>query len=208
MTEPPRGGHRHGLLVYEHMLNRWWPTTLVLALALGLLGWLTSRDPFLGADAWRANGLWTMAGVALVVTLIFFLLRRSAYIQARRESLRLVTPFLRLDISYRRIRSTTTATFASLFPARRLTGWKRDLLEPLGPRTAVVIDLNGYPIPELLLRMSLSALFFKDRTPHLVIVVKDWMGFSAELESLRFSGNRPPGMPPRESILSRLPRRK
>ena len=208
MTDTARTGHRHGLLVYEHMLNRWWPTTLVLALALIVLGWLTSRDLEMGAEPWRANGLWIMGGVAMLVTLAFFLMRRAAYIQPRREALRLVTPFLRLDISYRRIRSTSTATFGSLFPARRLHGWKRDLLEPLGPRTALVIELNGFPIPEMVLRMFLSPLFFKDRTPHLVIVVKDWMGFSAEMESLRFSGPRAPGMPPRDSITSRLPRRK
>jgi hypothetical protein len=56
------------------------------------------------------------------------------------------------------------------------------------------------------LRLFLSPLFFKDKTPHFVILVKDWMKLSAEMESMR-SGQVPstPQQKRDNSILSRLP---
>jgi hypothetical protein len=71
-----------------------------------------------------------------------------------------------------------------------------------------VINLSEYPLPPAVLRWFLSPFFFKDRTPHFVILVKDWLRFSAELDSMRFSSKQTPKTPPRDrSILSRLPRK-
>jgi hypothetical protein len=153
----------------------------------------------------------TLGGVgALVVaaSLLMLVMRSSAYVQPFPDHLRLVTPFLRMSISYRRFRSTTTAAMAVLFPPRRLHGLKRDILEPLFSRTAVVIDLTSLPVSRVALSFFLSPFFFKDKTPHLVILVRDWMRFGTELESLR-AGNAFPEILPRgpSSILSNLPGR-
>jgi len=73
--------------------------------------------------------------------------------------------------------------------------------------TAIVINLNGYPMPQFVLRWFLSPFFFKDKTPHIVILVKDWLRFSAELDSMRFSQKKAAKSRSRDnSILSRLPR--
>ena len=84
---------------------------------------------------------------------------------------------------------------------------KREILNPLFKLTAVVVELNALPMPASTLRMFLSPFFFKDNTPHLVILVQDWMGFSTELESLRTSGNEPVRkLEKNSSILNKLPR--
>jgi hypothetical protein len=52
----------------------------------------------------------------------------------------------------------------------------------------------------------LSPFFFRDKTPHIVILVKDWLRFSSELDSMRLSRKQVPVARPRDrSILSRLP---
>jgi len=59
------------------------------------------------------------------------------------------------------------------------------------------------------LRLFLSRFFFKDKTPHLVLLVRDWMKFITELDSMRAGGGiQPPasGRSQRNSILSKLPR--
>ena len=97
-----------------------------------------------------------------------------------------------------------------LFPPKSMSWWIREIFAPLSTRTAIVIDLHGYPISPRILHMFLSRFFFKDKTPHLVILVNDWMQFSTELESMRTNTNpdsfnrkkRPP-----DSILSRLPQK-
>ena len=118
--------------------------------------------------------------------------------------LRLATPFLRLNISYKRIRRSTSATMAGIFPPSAVKGMRREILEPLAARTAILLDLNGMPVSQSMLRLFLSPFFFKDQTPHIVLLVGDWMRFSAELESLRAGGEV--GAPRRanRSILSRL----
>ena len=88
-----------------------------------------------------------------------------------------------------------------------MSGWVQDIFSPLANNTAVVIELTGYPVSPVLLRLFLFRFFFKDKTPHFVILVKDWMRFSSELESMR-SGidlNPPPQKRSRDSLLSRLP---
>jgi len=76
----------------------------------------------------------------------------------------------------------------------------------LAGKTAHVIHLNGYPLPPGLLRLFLSPFFFKDKTPHLVILVRDWLRFSTELDSIRLDGGqkKPRRKKRNRSILSRL----
>src|SRR5258708_7612392 len=112
-----------------------------------------------------------------------------------------------MNVSYRRIQRATTASIAGLFPPKSISGWRREIIEPLAHRTAVVIELNAWPMPSSALRFFLSPFFFKDRTPHLVIVVQDWIGFSTELESLRINAGEAERDLSSSSILTRLPRK-
>lgn len=199
------GGRRYPLVIYTVMINRWWPAIFTLGLAVLGLAWEVRSY---GMDQWRWNTL-AVIGVAIVfVGLAMLTIRKSAYVQPFTDHLRLVTPFLRLNISYKRIRKTASATMAGLFPPRSVSKWRAGIIEPIAKMTAVVIDLNAYPVSRAALQFFLSPLFFKDKTPHFVILVDDWMRFSSELESMRVGGSDTTGQKRREtaSILSRLPR--
>jgi hypothetical protein len=181
-------GHRHRLLVYERVLNRWWPATLLLGLVLILLWWPVSKEAGT-AQSWRAYGLLGIGGVVLLVSLLLFIFRKAAYVQAFPTFFRIVTPFLRLNISYKRVKNVHTVAMYTLFPPRQLRGTQRDIIEPLLAKTAIVIELNGYPVSSSVLRRFLSPFFFKDRTPHFVLLVRDWMAFSNEIETLRIGND-------------------
>lgn len=202
-----RPGRRYPLVLYSYMLNRWWPATLLLSLALFALAWIGPRyvpDP---AEAWRWQALAVVGIVALLMSAFLFLIRKAAYVQLFTDHFRLVTPFLRLNISYKRIQKTTSASMSALFPPRSLSGWQREMLAPLGSKTAIVVHLNGYPLSRTILRFFLSPFFFADQTPHFVLLVEDWMRFSMELESLRTGKSQPaPKKRIDSSILARLPR--
>jgi len=202
-----KAGRRHHLVIYSHMLNRWWPATLTLSLALFAVAWGISRLQEGQAQSYLVNATLGLGGVALVFTLFLFVIRKAAYVQAMPTYLRVVTPFLRINISYRRFRGTTTTEMRALFPPTSLSGWRREIIAPLSSMTAIVINLNGYPVSPILLRWFLSPFFFKDKTPHIVILVKDWLRFSAELDSMRLGHKQAAKARPRDnSILSRLPR--
>lgn len=203
-----RAGRRYTLLIYERMLNRWWPATLTMGLALLALSWAVYRQPGAQFEAWRWLGLLGLSGFVLLVSIFLFTIRKSAYVQPFSDHLRIVTPFLRLNISYRRLRRSSTAEMRALFPPGRLSGWKREIIAPLAGKTAVILELNAYPVSPTTLRFFLSPFFFKDNTPHFVILVDDWMRFSTEMESLRAGGGTAASKKPVDrSILSRLPRR-
>lgn len=210
-----KAGKRYPLLIYRRMLDRWWPALFFLGLALLAIAF---AGPFYQdlytrlTEPWRWMTLAGVGAVVIVAALIMLILHNSAYVQPAHDHLRLATPFLRMNISYRRIHRTTTAAMHALFPPRSMSGLKREIIEPLGKRTAVVVELTAMPVPAGTLRLFLSPFFFKDRTPHLVILVENWMGFSTELESLRAGGAQAPQPAPQQggpnqSILLRLPKK-
>jgi hypothetical protein len=202
----PKAGRRYHLVIYSHMLNRWWPATLALSIALFGLAWGVSFTQEGKAQPYLIYATAGLGGLAFVFTLFLLLIRKAAYVRPFPTYLRLVTPFLRMNISYKRFRGTTTSEMRALFPPASLSGWRREIIAPLSGMTAIVINLKEYPVPRPALKWFLSPFFFKDKTPHIVILVKDWLRFSAELDSMRFSSKQTPKERSRgNSILSRLP---
>ncbi len=204
-----RKGRRYPLVLYTRMLDRWWPALFALGLALLAIAWLSYGDLYGRlTQPWRWTTLGGLGAVVFLVALLMVALRKSAYVQPSGSHLRLVTPLLRLNISYRRVKGTTSTGMAMLFPLQRLSGMRREAIRPLLNRTAVVVEMSSLPLPMSALRLFLSPFFFKDKTPHLVILVDDWMGFSTELESQRRGVAAPAGQPRKapSSILGQLPR--
>ena len=201
---------KYPLIVYRHMLNRWWPAMIAIGLGMFALAYREYIDPLARFLPWRWQIFAAVGILAILVGLFFIVIKRIAYVQVFPTYLKLVTPFLRLNISSKRITRTTATEMRHLFPPKSMSGWVRDIFAPLANQTAVVIDLNSYPVSPNVMRMFLSRFFFKDKTPHLVILVKDWMLFSTELESMRTNTN-PQGPTrqkrSRDSILTRLPQK-
>jgi hypothetical protein len=210
-------GRRYHLLIYSRTLNRWWPLTLGLGftlLALVSLLWLAewyfinpADNPFPHLDTTTGIYLLGTGGVVLGFTFFLLVIRTAAYVQPRENHLRLVTPFLRMNVSYKRVRRAYTAEVHSLFPPKKFSGVRREIIAPLAVRTAIVLELTGLPSSQSALRLFLSPFFFKDRTPHLVILVRDWLNFSTELESLRdrWQQAQTQGLRRQPGLLSHLP---
>lgn len=206
-SDMPRTGRRYPLLIYRHILNRWWPATLIIGVALLIGWWQAAQNVTWELDLWRLD-VWLLfsACLAFLWTLALFMMSRMAYVQVLPNRLRLVTPFLRMNISFKRIRRTSTAAMYALFPPERLSNSKREIIEPLAGKTAIVIEMNAMPMPRSTLNLFLSPFFFKDQTPHIVILVNDWLKFSTELESQRSAQGHPqPKARPISSILKHLP---
>jgi hypothetical protein len=201
-----KGGRRYPLVVYTHMINRWWPAIFTLGLALFALSWALHSWGF---EDWRWLSFTSIGGLCIFLGILLLLTRKSAYVQPFSDHLRLATPFLRLNISYKRFKRASSANMGALFPPQSVSSWRREIIQPLAKMTALVIELTGYPMSQSTLRLFLSPLFFKDKTPHFVILVDDWMRFSAELESMRSGAVQSAPQKKRDnSILSRLPNKK
>src|SRR5215210_4775940 len=204
-----RAGHKYPLIVYRHILNRWWPAMLAIGLGMFALAYSEYIDPIGRLLPWRWQLFAAIGGLSIFIGVFFWVIRYFAYVQPHPNYLKLVTPFMRINISYKRIKKTTATEMRYLFSSKSMSGWVRDIFSPLANNTAVVIELSAYPISPALLRLFLHRFFFKDKTPHFVILIKDWMRFSSELESMR-SGidlNPPSQKRSRDSLLTRLPQK-
>jgi hypothetical protein len=204
-----RAGHRYPLLVYRHVLSRWWLAIILIGLGMFALAYSEYLQPLGPFTPWVWGFYAGVGGLAVLVGFFFWSIRYFAYVQPYPTYLKLVTPFMRINISYKRIQKTTATEMRYLFTLKGVSGSARDVLEDLAAKTAIVIDLNGYPISPDLLRLFLYKFFFKDKTPHIVILVQDWMRFSSELESMRsgIDPNPPAQKRSKDSILARLPRK-
>ena len=210
----PHGGRRHRLILYTYVLNRWWRPTLgigiVLLAMVVALAWLPSFLPQYKPLQVADRMLWLAGGVsAFAVFLAIFLatVSKLAYVQPFDNHLRLVTPFLRVNISYRRIIQASSTDMGRLFSLEGLKGWKRTFLRPLAGHTAIVLELKGWPLPRWALDLFLPPFFFPDRTARLALLVPDWIQFSTELESSRSSwldSLRNPSSTPQADLLASL----
>jgi hypothetical protein len=204
-----RAGHKYPLVVYRHLVSRWWTPMIAIGLGMFALAYSEYIDPVGRFLPWRWQLFAAIGGLSIFLGIFFWVIRYFAYVQPHPNYLKLVTPFVRVNISYKRIRKTTATEMRYLFSMKTMSGWVREIFSPLANNTAVVIELTGYPISPVVLRLFLSRFFFKDKTPHFVILVKDWMRFSSELDSMR-SGidiHPPTQKRSRDSLLSRLPQK-
>ena len=206
----PKAAKKHTLLIYTRMMDRWWPPLFLIGAATLALAWWRYQDHYTRLTAaWQWMLLAGAGGLCVFVSLLMWALRKSAYVRVFGDHFVLATPFLRMKVSYRRILRTSTATIETLFPVRLMSMLPREAIQPLQKRTAVIVELNAFPMPRSMLRLFLSPFFFRDRTPTLVILVPDWMRFSTELDSMRAPVNAPAitqrdGQP---SLLYKLPPR-
>jgi len=191
-TNARKPGQRHPLLLYRRAMDRLWKPTLLLGLILAAAsGWaLISPVPLFRVDA----DVWLFVGalVSLAFSLFTFLMRRMGYVQAFPTYFVIVTPFLRLKVSYRRVRSIHPGSFQQLFPPAELKWGARNYLAPFFSYTAVVVDLSAYPLNRSLLKLFLPAQMFSPRSTGLVLLVPDWMALSTELDSLRSTSQKAP----------------
>ena len=174
---------RFPLILYERFLGRFRGPAFVLALLLlglwypvsaGLLDW--PRPP---ADGWLLAG----GFVSLAYWLFAWIGPRLAFAQVESDHLRIQTPIYRLKISFRRIAGTRPVDFARMFPPAALARGLRRLAQKYYGRTALGVNLNGYPISPWLLRRFFHPFFFAADQVGLVLLVDDWMSASALLSA-------------------------
>ena len=175
-------GKRHRLLLFRSAWNRLWQSMLWIGLLMAGL-WVVLAYLAPAVDPVYDTILFVGGVVLLVLALLAFLVRGLCYVQAHSDHVRLVTPLLQVKISYRRIRGIHSSELQDIFPPKSVGMAVRDLLEPFYGTSAVILELNGYPVSRVLLRMLLPPPMLLPKGTGFVLVVKDWMALSTELDT-------------------------
>ena len=169
---------KHPLLIYHRRFAAWRLTALLIALSCGLLWWQAPAP--VDTVVIRA-GLLSAGVVAGLLFLYTALGPGLTYVQCRPSHLLVSTPLYRLAISYRRIHTTRPVLFAPV-GVRWTKQW---LVEPFAGRTALAVDLSGYPVERKFLRLWLNEFVLPGDFLGLLLVTPDWMTLSRDIESHR-----------------------
>jgi hypothetical protein len=176
-------GVRHPLLFYRRTMDRVCEYTLILGIFLGVAGgWPLLKETYI----WGINSNIWLLGIALfsfAICIFAFLTRLVAYVQVTTNTLNVVTPFMRLKISYRRIQSFHPVLIQQIFPSEKLSWAERSYLSAFNGKTALMVELHGYPIDPAILRIFWTAQMFSPQSTGLVLLVSDWMELSTEFDS-------------------------
>ena len=93
-----RGGTKFPLIVYRHLLSRWWPP--MIAMGLGMFG-IGLRTVYGTDGSVPAHGvgmpLIVVGVLAILIGVFFLVIRQVAYVQAFPGYLKFVTPFYAIE---------------------------------------------------------------------------------------------------------------
>ena len=176
----PQRGKRHPLLFHQRLSEQYfWPAVLTVAASTGLLVWAPAKlEPY--------RLVLTMAlaccGLVLVLTLLF---RLRAYARCSASGVFLRLPFYHFEIPYGEIKNVRPTELFRLFPPGEQKWPQRRFLMPLLGKTVLVIELDELPNRTTWLRLWMSKYMLCPDRVGVVVAVRDWMGFRAELDEFK-----------------------
>lgn len=168
---------RFPLLVYTP-LRRWGSLGLLTALVVGAFWLLMPR--VLGPTPLRPLALLAVLAGG-VLSLYGYFAPRVTHVRCEPTGLRLQGPLMPLLISYRRVEQTRPAQMAQIFDPQKDKRARRWPIRYWN-MTAVVVELKGFPVSRLWLRLWFDPHLFLSGKNGLVLLVEDWMGLSQQLD--------------------------
>lgn len=176
----PKRGSRHPLLLHQRFSEvNFWTCLLIMAAAGALLVWNPAR-----LEPYRPHLSMILAATGLILVLSFAFRLRS-FAQCRENGLRIQFPLYRLTIPYEDIRASRPSDFYRVFPPREQPRIQRHFLETLLAKTVVVLELGQLPRSRSWLRLWMSRYMLSPESEDLVLPVRDWIAFRAELDDFR-----------------------
>ena len=176
----PERGKRHPLLYYQRLSEQYfWPAILTVATSAGLLVWAPVKlEPY--------RPVLIMALVCCGLVLVFtFLLRLRAYARCTAHAVHVRLPFYHFEIPYDQIKNVRPTELFRLFPPSELRWPQRRYVAPLLGVTVLAIELAELPNRAAWLRLWMSKYMLCPDRVGVIVAVRDWMGFRAELDEFR-----------------------
>jgi hypothetical protein len=173
---------RFPLLIYQAIAKRWRGPAFLLIPA-GIVLWWGVRRP----NALNTSRAWLGLLLSIVGALIFLYTFRAnhAGIHCHTDHFTIMTPLYPVVFSYRRIKAVRPMEFATIFSPQEEKPARQRIYQKLWGKTAVIIDLKGYPIPERWLHLWFHNYLLHPKLTSLVVLTDDWMALTRQLEMRR-----------------------
>lgn len=190
-------GKKHPLLVYRVRYRRhrgfyFFVAFVVLALfvAIRLLPAESWADAPLANVPWVRDYDWLFLIIGLVVlAFAFFRIVAGAipYVQCSTRNIKIQAPLYQAVFSYKRVHETRPNTLFHVFEKGGLTRGERKFVlnDKYGGQTAIIVEMNSWPMSIHWMRFWLGNLVFSSDNRALVLWVEDWMGLNRELSDYK-----------------------
>jgi hypothetical protein len=185
-------GKKHPLLVYRIRYRRHRGLYFSVAMALlALYGALHVLPPETWAMvSWVNDFDWLLLLIGVVVLVIAILRLIAAslpYVQCSERNIKIQAPLYQVVFSYKRVRETRPNTLFHMFEKGKLSRGARNfvLSDQYGGHTAVVIEMNSWPMSVRVMRFWLGNLVFSADNRALVLWVEDWMALNREISDYK-----------------------
>lgn len=187
-----QAGKRHTLLVFrkryrDHRGLYFFAAFVFFALyvVVNLLPLeISQRLPWQGEFDW----VLLLIGVILFALAMFrWIASEIPYVQCTEKNLKIQTPLYPIVISYRRLKETRPNPLFQIFRREKLTRGERNLVlaDKVGGQTAIVVDMQSWPMSLAWLKFWMSNLMFTPDNRSLVLWVEDWMTLNRELSDFK-----------------------
>jgi hypothetical protein len=180
---------RYPLLLYREWMRPFALPAFCLAVLLILL-WVAAQTGILPAHIGVSHSAQSLLlGIAslsaLGLWLIISLLPRAAFVQCLPDYLLLRVGFLRLIVSYSRLRTCRSIQHGQIHHPSTQPRSRRALAVRMAFKQCVAMDLTSYPMAFFLLRALTHPFLFLGEEPGFLFAVEDWMGLGRDLEAKR-----------------------
>jgi hypothetical protein len=185
-------GKKHPLLAYRTRFRR--NLGLFFFAALAVLA-LFGAIQLLPAETW-INVPWVhqldwvlliIGLLLLVVAVVRFIATRVPYVQCSDRNIKIRAPLYQVVFSYKRVHETRPNTLFHVFEKGGLSRGERKFVmdDKYGGQTAVIVEMNSWPMSVRSMRFWLGNLVFSSDNRALVLWVEDWMDLNRELSDYK-----------------------
>ena len=185
-------GKKHPLLAYRIRYRRHRGLYFIVAIAL-LAFYAAIR--LLPAETW-ANVPWVrqidwlllLGGIVVLAFAIFRIIAGAIpYVQCSERNIKIQAPIYQVVYSYKRVHETRPNTLFHVFEKGGLTRGERKFVldDKYGGRTAVIVEMNSWPMSLRWMRFWLGNLVFSSDNRALVLWVEDWMTLNREISDYK-----------------------
>ena len=183
-------GKRHTLLLFRTRYRRYRAWYLFASLIFIGVYVLVNQLPLDVAERfpWTAQYDWILLLIGSILFLLFLgrtIAGEIPYVQCTERNLKIQTPFLPLYFSYRRVKETRPNALFEIFRRDKVSRREARFLEKVAGQTAIIVDMNGYPMSMTWMKFWMSNLMFTPDGLGLVLWVQDWMMLNRELSDFK-----------------------
>lgn len=185
-------GKKHPLLAYRIRYRRHRGLYFVVALAVLAL---YAAIRLLPAETWvnvpwvyQLDWLLLLIGLGVLAYAIFRIIAGAIpYVQCSERNIKVQAPVYQIVFSYKRVQETRPNTLFHVFDKGGLTRGERKIMldDKYGGQTAVIVEMNSWPMGMRWMRFWMGNLVFSSDNRALVLWVEDWMALNREISDYK-----------------------